>query len=90
MQDPRYHFPTLAELNAEIDISNEKPVEDKSQVLKKSNQNNFAWIDHPHETNIQVINLHGTTKILSKLMANIIKSDDKMFFIMNEIEDRQE
>ena len=74
-----YWFPTLAELNHDIDIDamNENPDTNISQVLGSSSINNIAWTDHPSDTTTPITILHGTQNSLSKLMANIIKSDDK-------------
>ena len=87
-----YLFPNLAELNAELDIEpcNKKPDTDTCQVLEdRSSINNFIRTDHPSEHNTNYI-LLGTTKSLSMLIARIIKSEDKLFFINHSYEGRKE
>ena len=89
---PGYWFPTLAELNADIDndATSIDPDTNISQVLGQSSLNNIAWTDHPSDTNTPITTLHGTQKSLSKLMANIIKSDGKLFFISDDVNGRKE
>ena len=83
LQEPEYHFPTLAELNADLNSDNSisNPVLDNSQVLGTSPSiNKLIRTDHSNEP-IAPFLLLGTTKSLSGMIAKIIQSEDKLFFV---------
>ena len=94
-QQSEYDFPSLAELDAEYyEETSELNPDTNTQVLKEGTSiNNNSWPDHPRHPN-PVFHTYpillGMSKSLSKLITEVIKSDDKLFFISNLSDTRRE
>ena len=95
MQQSEFHFPSLAELDAEYyEDTGELNPDTNTQVLEEGTSiNNDSWPDHPRYPN-PVFHTYpillGTSKSLSKLITEVIKSEDKLFFISNLSDTRRE
>ena len=87
LENDDFHFPTFQEFNDELHTN---PHLDTSEVLDTSTSiNTFVMTDH-HDIHSPIPSLYGTSKSLTKLLANLIKSEDKLLFINHEHNNRRE
>ena len=87
LENDDFHFPTFQEFNDELHTN---PHLDTSEVLDTSTSiNTFVMTDH-HDIHSPIPSLYGTSKSLTKLLANLIKSEDKILFINHEHNNRRE